>query len=362
MLDRNLVKFGLIGCGRIGATSDESVSVWPNSNVWLPYSHAAAICATNGGFLKAVCDFNLNAAKSAANRYQVENYYNDYKEMLRTECLEVVSIATRTTERCSIILEAIKHGVRAIYCEKPLANTLEETDLIINSLEKNAVGFVYGTKRRYMPLFQRLKERITVENKIGNLKNVTIRYGVNAPLLWTLPHAVDMALFFAQDDGVRSVFARLDLDRRDIQGQLIDSDPNLIFAEIQFNSGFEAILIQGGGMDVEIHGDKGSLYIESDGRKVCWRTNSDQNDLGWMLHEEIEYPSNEHTSGTQTAMQLLVNSIKNSHISLLSPRSALLNQEILFGFVESHLTARSVLFPVERKGTKITGRFGSLYA
>ena len=65
------LRFGLVGCGRIGATADDRVRDWPIHEVWLPYSHAASIRATPDAELVAVCDSDSSAATATAKRYDV---------------------------------------------------------------------------------------------------------------------------------------------------------------------------------------------------------------------------------------------------------------------------------------------------
>ena len=49
-------RVGLVGCGRMGATIDDEVKDRPNAHIFLPYSHAAAIVASERTELVAVSD------------------------------------------------------------------------------------------------------------------------------------------------------------------------------------------------------------------------------------------------------------------------------------------------------------------
>ena len=62
-------RVGLIGCGRMGATIDDEVKDRPNAHIFLPYSHAAAIVASERTELVAVCDPVPKKAEAIRQRY-----------------------------------------------------------------------------------------------------------------------------------------------------------------------------------------------------------------------------------------------------------------------------------------------------
>ena len=62
-------RVGLIGCGRMGATIDDEVKNNPNAQLYLPYSHAAAIVACDRMELVAVSDPIEEKAEQIRARY-----------------------------------------------------------------------------------------------------------------------------------------------------------------------------------------------------------------------------------------------------------------------------------------------------
>jgi predicted dehydrogenase len=327
------LRFGLVGCGRIGATADERVKSWPMAGVWLPYSHAGAVVATPGAALVAVCDVDGTAARAAAALHGAPAAYTDAAEMLTRERLDVLCIATRTRERGPLIESALAHGVRALYCEKPLSNTLEDADRLAAAVREKGVCFVYGTKRRYMPVYHRVRERVRA-GEIGELVSIVVKSGV-APLLWNHPHSVDIATFFAGDAPAESVQADLDLGESQIEGDTLDGDPPIRMAQIRFSGGVGATIVAADSGDVELHGRAGSLCVRADGAEVRVRRPASGVDLGWLLDESAERVAED----------------------------AVRNQEILFAMAESELGGgRRVALPLPRRGLRITGRSGHLYA
>ena len=355
------VRFGLVGCGRIGSTADDRVRSWACSEFWLPYSHASAIVSTLGAKLVSVCDIKQAAASEAMMLHGADASYVDYQEMLKKEQLDVVAIATRTQERVAIAHASIRMGVQGIYYEKPLSNTLEDADQLVKAVEAAGVHFVYGTKRRFMPVYNRVRKRL-INGELGDIVTIIVRFGFGS-LLWSLPHAVDMASFFAFDAEVESVSANLTLDESSVSGLVIDSDPLLKTAVIRFCNGIQAVLVAGHGMDVEISGSTGLVHLEADGTTVRWRRMlTDGSDLGWCL-DQFTDQQNSPSSGTQLSIEYLVEAIKTRLNPGYGARIALHNHEILFAMMESQLLGgQPVKFPLTRRRMVITGRTGSLLA
>ncbi len=354
------VRFGVVGCGRIGSTGDDRAREWPTADLWLPYSHCSAIAATPGAALAAVCDLDPLAAAEAARRHGPAACYHDIDAMLAAESLDALAIATRTRERGAIIRRALQSGVRGLYCEKPLSNSLEEADELAELIERRGVAFVYGTKRRFMPAFQAVHARIRA-GEIGAVTTITVRFGFGS-LLWSLPHAVDAAMLFADDARVERVQADLALDRGDLRGSVVDADPVLGSATIRFAGGVHAILLAGEGSDVQIIGRDGLATIDADGYRVRWRKRRPSRDFGWLLEESMD-PAPAASSGTQRSIASLVRFVRDGIVPDYDIRKALCNQEILFAMMESELgDGRAIGFPLPRRGLVITGRTGSLYA
>ena len=136
----------LIGCGRMGATIDDEVRDRPNSFLWLPYSHAAGYTGVDRTDLIAVSDVDMEKAETIGERYNASKRYADYREMIEKETPDIVSIATRPATHAEITVFAAEHGVKAIYCEKPLCCSMAEADAMADACGRYNVRFNYGTQ------------------------------------------------------------------------------------------------------------------------------------------------------------------------------------------------------------------------
>ena len=328
---------------------------------WLPYNHINAIQAAEGAILAAVCDVNESAAANAAQRSGLSTHYTDLNDMLRNEQLDAISIATRTRERLSIIEAAVAAGIKGIYCEKPVANSLEITDHIAEMIRDNNVHFIYGTRRRHMSAFRQAKSEIDAGN-IGDLTGITVQFG-RSMLFWTHPHSVDIASYFAGDTGIAYVQADLSLDPKSVDDQLIDADPIVEFGNIVFDNDIHARIVVGTSWDVELSGTEGSISVQGNGSAIRLRhLLPGVGDKGWFPAEKNIVVENRPTGAT-AGFTALVNALNDGRDSGYNVNLAVANQEVLFGFVYSHLQdGARIRLPLERRDLVITGRYGDLYA
>ena len=169
----------LIGCGRMGATIDDEVCDHPHHFLWLPYSHAAGYTASEHTDLVAVSDVVPEKVSAIQKRYNAHNGYTDYREMIRKEEPDIVSIATRPATHAEATIFVEKNGVKGVYYEKPLCYSMEEADAIREACEKHDVKFNYGMQRRYTPLYQKMRELID-HGELGEIQAVIGHVGVGA--------------------------------------------------------------------------------------------------------------------------------------------------------------------------------------
>jgi predicted dehydrogenase len=330
---------------------------------WVPLSHASAITAVDDAELVAVCDVMEAAAQRTKERFRAQACYSDFREMLRCEQLDAVAIATRTAERKEIIEQCVAHGIRGFFCEKPLCLKLEDADRLTALLRRNSVAFVYGTRRRYMPIFRRVKEALD-RGHLGQVHTIVMRFGC-IPLLWQHPHTVDVASFFAGDTALEWVQADLALDLSLVAPPIVDADPLVRCATLRFVNGVTAHIVSAGSFDVEIAGTGGMVTVFSDGAAAEWRTpgaTSDGSiDPGHLLTRQCE-ENTDDVSGTIESVRALIAALRGELDRSYDLNLLTRNHEALFGMVYSHLEeGRRIHWPIERRGWEITGRFNNLY-
>ncbi len=136
------VGVGVVGVGQIGKVHAQNLS----QNV-------------PGAKLIAIADSNLETAKAVAAQTGVERVYADYLELMHNNEVEAVVVAVPTVLKLQVVKAAAEAG-KHIFCEKPMALTLEEADEFIRISEKAGVKFQVGYQRRFDPSYTRVKEAI----------------------------------------------------------------------------------------------------------------------------------------------------------------------------------------------------------
>ena len=100
------------------------------------------------------CDPFLENAEKAAEQYGGK-CSADYQDAL--DDVDAVSVATPHHTHAPISLEAMNVG-KHVMVEKPMANTREECEAMIEAAEKNGVVLQVGLVMRYHPVIQMMRE------------------------------------------------------------------------------------------------------------------------------------------------------------------------------------------------------------
>ena len=143
------LNFGIIGCGRIA------------------YKHAEAIKNNEKANLLYVCDIIEERAVDYKNKYEAEEYFIDYHEMLDMPDLDVVNICTPSGMHAEMGIAAAKAGKHVIV-EKPMALSLKDADDLINACDDNGVKLAVCFQNRFNPPVQKLRKALD-EGRFGKL-------------------------------------------------------------------------------------------------------------------------------------------------------------------------------------------------
>ncbi|MFQ5533276.1 MAG: Gfo/Idh/MocA family protein [Sphingomonadales bacterium] len=162
-------RFGLIGCGRIGSLYDEGAPDGPALSV------AGALTRSPWAELAAVCDADPARARTCAEIRGVAACFSNYREMLATENLDAIAICTPPSHRPDIVEAALENGVRLIWCEKPVAASLDEARAIERLIADRNIVFAVNYLRRWAPVTARLASLIQT-GELGPAQSATLTY------------------------------------------------------------------------------------------------------------------------------------------------------------------------------------------
>ncbi len=142
------VNLAVIGTGRIGSVHSRNL---------VRSIHEANVVT--------LCDIRLEVAQAVADELGIERVVKDYHELLEDKNIEAVLIATNTNTHAFIVKDCAKAG-KHIFCEKPLALNLPDTDEVIQTVEKTGVKLQIGFNRRFDKSFRKVKD-IVASGQIG---------------------------------------------------------------------------------------------------------------------------------------------------------------------------------------------------
>jgi predicted dehydrogenase len=327
-------RVALVGCGRMGGTIDDEVQTYPS--IVLPYSHAAAYATVPQTQLVAIADIDEARLAAFGERWGVppEHRYTDYRTMIEAERPDILSITTRAPLHAAITMFAAEHGVKGIYCEKPMCCSMAEADAMVEAVERNNVKFNLGTSRRWSTGVDAILSLIS-EGRLGTVRSV-ICYG-GGSLLHTGSHWIDLLMRLAGDPPATSVQGTVDAgDQWDGQSSRIDYDLSGT-GIIQFANGIRGYYLSGGPSgEFEVCGTAGIVRILDNGLRYQLRLLTERPGWRQKTFEDAPFPWFERKSNTVRIIEDLIQAIETDGTTRGNVRIARAGMEIALGFVESH--------------------------
>jgi predicted dehydrogenase len=130
-------------------------------------AHFGALSSEN---VAALCDVNEDHLAFGARRFPQAKKYVDWRKCLDQKDLDAVVICTADHTHAFISNWGINRGLH-VYCEKPLANSVEEARVVRANYLKNKqkLATQVGTQRHEHENFERLRE-LVLDGAIGELR------------------------------------------------------------------------------------------------------------------------------------------------------------------------------------------------
>ena len=147
------LKVGVIGVGMMGKNHARIYSQLPEAE------------------LIGVADVDEDRAISVARSYDCKAYA-DYHDLLRAN-VSAVSISVPTILHHKIALEAIRKGI-SVLVEKPIADTVENADEVVEAAQQNKVKLMVGHIERFNPAIIKLKELID-NGQLGDIISISAK-------------------------------------------------------------------------------------------------------------------------------------------------------------------------------------------
>lgn len=249
--------------------------------------------------LKVLCGRNEAKVKDAAEKFGFETYETDYQKLCERDDIDLIDIVTPGNSHVEIAIAAANAG-KMVICEKPLANTVEEAEKMVEAVTRNNVPNAVCFNYRRIPAIAQAKKMIE-EGRLGKIyhfRGVYLQDWIvdpNFPIVWRLQgdvagsgahgdlaaHLIDDALHLlgpiTEVSGMMDTFVkqrpilaesddRLGGKASDQMGEVTVDDSSIFLA--RFASGavgtFEATRMAAGRKNhskFEINGSKGSIVF-----------------------------------------------------------------------------------------------------
>jgi predicted dehydrogenase len=122
----------------------------------------------------ALCDVNEEHLALAAERFPKAKHYVDWRKCLEQKDLDAIICCTLDHTHAFVANWAMNRGLH-VYCEKPLANTVEEARLVRATYLKNRdkLATQCGTQRHAKENFNRVRELVR-DGAVGELEHVYV--------------------------------------------------------------------------------------------------------------------------------------------------------------------------------------------
>jgi predicted dehydrogenase len=115
--------------------------------------------------LAALCDEDAARAEHVAGDFGVDKSYASPAEMLESEQLDFVDIATRPDSHRELVEMAANRGL-PVLCQKPLANSLDEAAEIVRIAQEHNVPLMVTENWRWLPMYRAVRQYIQ-DGQIG---------------------------------------------------------------------------------------------------------------------------------------------------------------------------------------------------
>ena len=140
--------------------------------------------------MRAICGRNQSNVSRAAEAFGWQSHETDYETLVSRDDIDIVDITAPGRNHYLMAIAAAKAG-KAVFCEKPLGNTLEEARAMVEAVEKAGVINMVCFNYRRVPAVA-LAQKMIANGDLGEIHHFRARYlqdwivDPNFPLVWRL--------------------------------------------------------------------------------------------------------------------------------------------------------------------------------
>ena len=334
------LRVGVIGTGKRKPRGDQF-------GYAMAYEHGNSFRKLDTCELVACADIVEENAAAFAETYGFAATYTDYRAMLQRERLDIVSICTWMHLHEEMVLAACgTEGVRAVYCEKPMAYTWGGSKRMAAAAEAAGIQLTFNHQRRYGAPFRIAKELLDA-GEVGELVRMECECG---NIYDSGTHFIDMFSFFNNETPAKWVLAQVDYRTENLVFGAHCENQQVLLTEYQ-NGVFGLVMTGAGearpvGCIDKLIGTEGVIEVgmgHGPTDAIRWRS---------FGHNDWQWPDTGgegiHGPGfIDRAVADAVDCLLTGRKCQLDASNALIATEIIFGAYESSRRRGRIDFPLE---------------
>lgn len=152
-----MIRYGIIGPGIIARKFAKDIRMAKDS------------------VLTAVASRSMDKAKAFGEEFNIPNCFGSYEDMVRSDLIDAVYVATPHTLHKGHSILAMKHGKHVI-CEKPISVNSYELEEMIKVAKENNVLLMEAMWTRFLPAIKHVK-KIIESSELGTFKYADLEFG-----------------------------------------------------------------------------------------------------------------------------------------------------------------------------------------
>ena len=150
-------RWGIVGTGAIANQFASDMAHVPN------------------GQLVAVASRTQRTAADFASQHGIPVAHGNYQLLMEDPGVDAVYVATPHTLHRDNSIAALQSG-KAVLCEKPIAPTQADSEIILNAAQKADIYFMEGMWTYFLPAIRKAREWVS-EGRIGEITQVKADFG-----------------------------------------------------------------------------------------------------------------------------------------------------------------------------------------
>ena len=243
--------------------------------------HARAYQLNPRTEIVAAADPDPDNLELFCNRFGLTSGYKSYEDMLDKEQIDIAAPILPASVNPDAVVACAQAGVKAIFCEKPIAAKLSDADKMVEECRIRGIRFASGDAMRNFPQLWQAREMIEA-GEIGTVHSINV-YEPTSEISGGGCQSINVMRMFAGDSNVEWVVGWV------AQNPFMDDD-QAMGGCIHFTNGIEAFLHYQPTpkKGVEVLGSTGIFYVHDNYSLHLWKLEDPGRQRAWRELKEEE--------------------------------------------------------------------------